>query len=94
MAKDFLCVYELYGHTEKQDLQLFGVGSSNWDYYSNKNGALYSIVKPEKKKDGCQGSIFGDCNHVKHLLKQGHFEIILTAFGRGLMVKNAGFAGN
>lgn len=70
-------------------LTLFAIGGkkeenfcSNWDIYADKKGALYSIARPNS---GCGSTIFGDCNHVKNLIRQGYFSDTLTEYGRQLM---------
>lgn len=71
------------------NLTLFAIGGreedhfcNNWDIYADKNGTLYSISRP---MSGCGNSIFGDCDHVKHLIRQGYFHDTLTTYGRQMM---------
>ena len=77
--------FELYGKQRHVDepIILFAVGSANWDIYADIYGTLYSIVKPDIR--GCQGTYFGDINHVKHLMRQGYWSASLTEYGKKLM---------
>ena len=80
---EILKEYELYGHTENyHTLTLFAVSGSNWDYYADETGTLYSIAKPGS---GCQGTFFGDCNHIRHLINEGYWDGIFTEYGKKLM---------
>lgn len=70
-------------------LRLFAIGGNkqdnfcnNWDIYADKKGALYSIARPNS---GCGSTFFGDCNHIKALIRQGYFHDTLTEYGRQLM---------
>ena len=70
-------------------LILFAIGgkekdgfSHNWDLYADEGGTLYSIARPNST---CDSTIFGDCRHVKSLIKQGYFSDTLTEYGRQLM---------
>lgn len=77
--------FELYGKQQHVDepIILFAVGSANWDIYADTNGTLYSIVKPGIK--GCQGTYFGDTNHVRQLIRRGYWNNNLTDYGKKLM---------
>lgn len=92
MVKEFINTYMLYKHTEKKDLRLFAAEEGNFDIYIDDNKTLYSIAK---RQSGCEGTYFGDCSHVRHLIRQGYFNpVYLTPFGRACMVEFAGFTGN
>ena len=64
---------------------LFAIGSS-WDIFAKLNSSggcvLYSVAKPGT---GGINSYFGDCNHVRRLIKRGIFTDVLTDAGRELM---------
>ena len=71
------------------DLRLFAIGGSdtdnfcgNWDIYADNKGTLYSIARPNS---GAGNSYFGDCDHVKYLMRKGYFHDTLTPYGRQLM---------
>lgn len=71
------------------DLLLFAIGGreedqfcNNLDIYADKNGTLYSIARP---MSGCGNSIFGDCDHIKYLIRKGYFHDTLTTYGRQMM---------
>lgn len=70
-------------------LHLFAIGGSekdnfcsNWDIYADKKGTLYSIARPES---GASNSYFGDCNHIRNLMRKGYFTDTLTTYGAELM---------
>lgn len=70
-------------------LILFAIGGreedhfcNNWDIYADNNGHLYSIARPNS---GASSTHFGDCDHVKHLIRKGHFHDTLTQYGRQMM---------
>ena len=70
-------------------LKLFAIGgkpennfSDNWDIYADEKGTLYSIARPGS---GCGCTFFGDKNHIKNLIRQGHFSDTLTEYGKQLM---------
>ncbi|MBR2579211.1 MAG: hypothetical protein IKE41_03665 [Clostridia bacterium] len=70
-------------------LILFAIGGNaennycdNWDIYADKKGTLYSIARPGTS---CGNSYFGDCNHIKNLIRQGYFSDTLTEYGKALM---------
>lgn len=96
MAKEFLTVFPFYEKTEKKDVRLFAIDNSlhGWNIYADKNGTLYAIPVAWTNGGGT-GSYFGDCFHIKSLIKRGYFSgRTLTAYGRQLMEENAGFIGN
>lgn len=81
--------FSFYNRTEHGRRILFAIGGtekdnfcSNWDIYADERGTLYSIARPGS---GAQSSYFGDVNHVKNLIRAGHFWHTLTEYGRRLM---------
>lgn len=83
--------YSLYGHTETYaaPLILFAIGGSekdgfcdNWDLYIDKKGTIYSIARPGS---GADGTLFGDIQYIKHLIRMGGFSDTLTEYGRAKM---------
>lgn len=81
--------YMLYNSHCDGVLTLFAIGgkkennfSDNWDIYADKKGTLYSIARPGT---GCCSTFFGDKNHIKNLIRQGHFSDTLTEYGEQLM---------
>ncbi len=90
---DTLTEYSIYNRIEIGNLKLFAIGGNlkddfcdNWDIYADTNGRLYSIPR---KGSGCQGTHYGDINHVKNLMRQGYFRDTLTPYGFELMRKGA-----
>lgn len=88
---EILYTYKLYNRVEtfRAPLILFAVGgneknnfSDNFDIYADKTGHLYSIARPGT---GCEGTHFGDANHIRHLMRQGCWRDTLTEYGRELM---------
>ena len=86
---DTLTEYSLYKRTEKGNLKLFAIGGSikdgfcdNWDIYADNKGHLYSIAR---KSSGCEGTHYGDINHIKSLMRKGQFYDTLTAYGFQMM---------
>lgn len=88
---DILNKYSIYGREESHasPLVLFAIGgkreegfSDNWDIYADKNGTLYSIPR---NGSGCSGTYFGDVNHIKNLMRKGHFSDTLTIYGLKMM---------
>lgn len=64
----------------------------NWNYYANNKGIIYYIAK---FGSGAASGYFGNCSHIRHLIKQGYFKPTqLTAYGRELMAEKAGYDGN
>lgn len=83
--------YSFYNHQEttEKPLILFAIGgnekdnySSNFDYYMKEDGTIYSIPR---KESGCRGTYFGDVNHIKRLIRQGHFHNTFTTYGANKM---------
>ena len=70
-------------------LRLFAIGGNkennfcdNWDIYADNEGTLYSIAR---KGSGASNSYYGDCNHIRNLMRKGYFRDTLTAYGAELM---------
>ena len=80
-----LTEYSLYGHTETAGapVRLFAIGgtapeySHNWDIYAKADGSLLSIPRPST---GCDGTYFGDKNHIKYLQRKGYWRNTLTEY--------------
>lgn len=91
-AKEFLNFYNSGNLVFYTSMRLFATKEANWSIYADKDGYLYYIAN---FGTGCKSGGFGDCYHVKHLIKQGYFNPTqLTAYGRNLMIEKAGFLGN
>lgn len=96
ITADILNIYSLYSREETHaaPLVLFAIGgkrengfSDNWDIYADKNGTLYSIPR---NGSGCSGTYFGDVNHIKSLMRKGHFSDTLTLYGLKMMYQKGG----
>ena len=86
---DTLTGYTACGMFFSVNLKLFAIGGTpedsfcnNWDIYADSKGTLYSIAR---KGTGCGNSYFGDCDHIRHLMRKGYFHDTLTDYGKQLM---------
>lgn len=86
---DTLTGYTSCGIWFDKELKLFAIGGNkednfctNWDIYADTKGTLYSIARTGS---GCNNSFFGDCNHIKNLIRRGYFGGTLTDYGMQLM---------
>lgn len=55
----------------------------NWTLFGNPDtGIIYSIARPGQ---GASSSYFGKADHVKNLIREGHFSDTLTEAGKAFV---------
>ena len=89
ITPEYLTSYSLYDHEETGKRFLFAIGgkpengfSSNWDLYIDDRGTIYSIAR---EGSTAHGTYYGDKNHIKRLIREGHFSDTLTEYGQSSM---------
>lgn len=56
---------------------------SNWTLFGNPaTGIIYSVARPGQ---GASSSYFGKADHVKRLIREGHFSDTLTEAGQAFI---------
>lgn len=74
------------------EMKLFAIDNSNWDYYlSCKEGEKPVVFAIAKEGSGCRSSYFGHLDHIVDLICDDLWNGEFTEFGRDIM-KLCGFS--